>query len=236
MCSTEKRPPKGSRPVLRHDGSRIYFTAGAERRLFFYLTLAMLALGVVVRTAGVVMAPATVPRPDAAPRSGYPAMLTALLCRPREAFDPERLSAVRPRALRYLLFSALFSTAASAMGAGTGALWAGAIYLANALGMTAMAAGIGHMAMVMTAGRKAAFAEVLDIFALSAGTTLVVSWVPFSFWFTEPWKWWLVYTGLVRGLGLSRRGALTVVAGTICVLALFFLSLILFLGPGRSGI
>lgn len=181
------------------------------------------------------MAPATAPRSAAAHRPGYPAMLTGLLCRPRASFDPKRLRAVRPRALRYLLFSALFSTAASAIGAGAGAPWAGAIHLANALGMTVIAAGIGHMAMVMTAGRKAAFAEVFDIFALSAGTTLVVSWVPFSFWFTEPWKWWLVYTGLVQGLGLSRRTAVTVVAGTICVLALFFLSLILFLGPGRPG-
>lgn len=52
MCTREKRPSNESCPVLRREGSRIYFTAGAERRLFFYLTLTMLALGIVVRAAG----------------------------------------------------------------------------------------------------------------------------------------------------------------------------------------
>ncbi|MBI9085786.1 MAG: hypothetical protein JEZ11_19465 [Desulfobacterales bacterium] len=173
------------------------------------------------------MAPAIFSRAETGSRQRYLPALMALLCRPKEFFRPGRLAAEQPQALRFLVLSALFSTLATALGTGTaGRLPAAAIHMINALGMTAIGAGLGHMVMVMAAGRRVTFSRFFSVYAFAAGTTLVFSWVPFSFWFTEPWKWWLIWTGLVIGLGLPRRLALAIIAMTVCILTLLFQSLL----------
>lgn len=52
MSPSEAAQHKDARPAKRPRGTRTYFSAGAERRLFFYLTLAMLAWGMVVWATG----------------------------------------------------------------------------------------------------------------------------------------------------------------------------------------
>ena len=179
------------------------------------------------------MAPAISAQSRAGTRQRYLTALTALLCRPKDFFRACRPAAPLPQALRFLSLSACFSAAASAVGAGAHALPVAAILMINALGMTVISAGLGYMAMVMAAGRRVAFGAFFGVYAYSAGTTLIFSWVPFSFWFTEPWKWWLIWTGLVHGLGLPRRLTLAVIMLTVCILTLFFQSLLPLLATGR---
>ncbi|MBI9085787.1 MAG: hypothetical protein JEZ11_19470 [Desulfobacterales bacterium] len=52
MSPSETARHKDVRPANHPRGTRTYFSARAERRLFFYLTLAMLAWGVVVWATG----------------------------------------------------------------------------------------------------------------------------------------------------------------------------------------
>ena len=52
MAPSETAKHKTCRPAVRTRGGRTYFSASAERRLFFYLTLAMLAWGMVVWVTG----------------------------------------------------------------------------------------------------------------------------------------------------------------------------------------
>ena len=104
-------------------------------------------------------------------------------------------------------------------------LWGG-IWLVNAVGMALIAAAVGYMAMVMIIGRRATFRRFLSIYALSAGITLLVSWLPFFFWITEPWKWWLIGAGLTSGLGFRPIQAGLIVGISIVVIVLFFWALL----------
>ena len=73
------------------------------------------------------------------------------------------------------------------------------ILLANALGMVFIAAAIGYGLIAVVTGRLVPFKKLLPIYALSSGVTLLVAWLPYSLWFTEPWKWWLIGAGLTDG-------------------------------------
>lgn len=52
MSPSEAAEKKGTRPTIHSRGTRTYFSASAERRFFFYLTLAMLAWGMVAWATG----------------------------------------------------------------------------------------------------------------------------------------------------------------------------------------
>jgi hypothetical protein len=79
--------------------------------------------------------------------------------------------------------------------------------------------------MVMTMGRTVTFARFLGVYALSSGVTLLASWVPFFALLTEPWKWWLIGTGMTRRFGLRWQQALLIISLSIGILLLFFGSL-----------
>jgi len=100
-----------------------------------------------------------------------------------------------------------------------------AVLFVNAMGMALFPALIGYIVMGMTLGRKASFARLFSVYAFSFGITLLFSWVPFFLWLTEPWKWWLVFTGLTRGCDFKPWAALMVVLLSVGVILLFFYSL-----------
>jgi hypothetical protein len=68
---------------------------------------------------------------------------------------------------------------------------------------------------------NAAFAIVFSIYAFSSGVTLFLSWLPFLLWITEPWKWWLICTGLKHACHLSWKKSIVIVA--VSTIVLFFL-------------
>ncbi len=68
--------------------------------------------------------------------------------------------------------------------------------------------------------KKARFAVVFSIYAFSSGVTLFLSWLPFLVWVTEPWKWWLISTGLKNTCSLSWKRSIVIVA--LSTIVLFF--------------
>lgn len=152
--------------------------------------------------------------------------LSQLLGNPKGFFSelPPEMGMGPP--LGFLLLSSVVFSLASIMNAAVGPLVAGGIFLANAVGMVFITSGLGYMVMIMTIGRKAGYGRFFNIYAFSAGLTLLASWMPYFLFITEPWKWWLIYTGLTRSLQLKWQQALMVVGLSIAILILFFWALL----------
>ena len=139
-------------------------------------------------------------------------------------FFRELAEKTRPRrAVEFIGICCLFHALASLL---TGAYSQpvrimGPVFFMNAAGMILISSALGYMAMVMIAGKKASFAIVFSIYAFSSGVTLFLSWLPFLVWITEPWKWWLICTGLNQAGHLSWKKSILIVA--VSTLVLFFL-------------
>lgn len=130
----------------------------------------------------------------------------------------------RPRrAVEFMVLCSLFYAMASLLtGAYSQPIWIMApIFFINAAGMILISSVLGYMAMVMIAGKKAPFSIVFSIYAFSSGVTLFLSWLPFLVWITEPWKWWLICTGLKHACHLSWKKSIVIVA--LSTIVLFFL-------------
>ncbi|MGD2125482.1 MAG: YIP1 family protein [Desulfobacteraceae bacterium] len=127
--------------------------------------------------------------------------------------------------LRFLLFGSLFFAGASLTGVYTRPLLMAGILFLNAFTMPFITAAAGFMVMTIFIGRRVAFAKIFSVYAFSAGVTLLVSWIPFFVWITEPWKWWLIGIGLVKGCDLSRLQAILIIGLSIGIVVFFFMSL-----------
>ena len=90
------------------------------------------------------------------------------------------------------------------------------------MGMVFIAAGIGYMVMTMIMGRRVTFVRFFSIYALSAGVTLLASWLPFFIWLTEPWKWWLIGTGMIKCCGFRLFQVLVIIGVSMGVMFLLF--------------
>jgi hypothetical protein len=156
----------------------------------------------------------------------YLGTLTRLLANPRAVFGALPPETGWSRPLGMLAVSSLLFAGASVIAQpGPQPVYLGLIYFANAAGMTLLAAGLGWLIITLLRGREVAFRRVFTIYALAAGITLLASWVPSLVLLTEAWKWWLIGTGMTRGLGLPRRQALMVVGISIALIILLFWSL-----------
>ncbi len=113
----------------------------------------------------------------------------------------------------FMVLSSVFYAVASLLtGAYGQPMWIMSIvFFTNALGMIMLSAVIGYITMVLMVGKRAPFAGVLSIYAFSAGITLFLSWLPFMLWFTEPWRWWLVYTGFKNSCALTGKKSFWIV-------------------------
>ena len=157
----------------------------------------------------------------------YFQILTRLLGQPRWFFAELPMDFGWKRPFAFLLVSSLFFTGASLISSMPDrALLFGSLFFINAVAMTLIAAAVGYGVMLMFLGRRVPFARVFSVYALSSGVTLLAAWVPFFIWMTEPWKWWLIGTGLARGLGFSWRETLVVIGVSVIVIWLFFWSLL----------
>ncbi len=167
------------------------------------------------------------PEPKPFTMGFYYSAVNGLLRRPRAFFGmlSPHMGILPPLAVLWLS-GLIFSAARLILAMPSRPLLWGGIWLVNSVGMALIAAGIGYMAMVMMIGRKVAFRRFLGVYALSNGITLLISWLPFLFWITEPWKWWLIGTGLTSGLGLRPAQAGWIIGITIVVMVLFFGSLL----------
>lgn len=155
----------------------------------------------------------------------YVYTVAKMLGQPRRFFDTLPEKPGFGRAFGFLLVSSLFFAGASLITTlpENPALWGG-IFFANAVGMTFIGAGLGYLVMTMCMGKKVGFDRLFSVYALSAGVTLLASWVPFFIWLTEPWRWWLIGTGLVRACGFKFGYVFLIIGVSVGTMMLFFWS------------
>lgn len=157
----------------------------------------------------------------------YAATLIALLTRPRDFYASRFKQITTVQAAGILTVSGLFfATAGAMLKPGSASLTLGTILFINAIGMVAVASGIGYAAMYATVGRRYPFATLFNLFSLSSGAVLLIAWVPSAFFLTEPWKWWLVGAGMVHGLGMTKARATIIVLLTFGVVVMIVYSLL----------
>ncbi|MBU0992083.1 MAG: YIP1 family protein [Proteobacteria bacterium] len=157
----------------------------------------------------------------------YVTTLSGLLRKPgvffRESLDQE----TSLRAFLFLLISGVFSTAAALlMNPDIRALLPTGILFVNAIGMSVLAAFTGYGIMVMMVGKKISFARFFNIYAFSSGVILLASWIPFLVIITEPWRWILIGTGLVKGGQMKKFQAFMIIILSITVMTLLFWSIL----------
>ena len=107
----------------------------------------------------------------------------------------------------------------------------GSILFINAVGMVFIAAGLGYMLMLMFMGKQVSFLFFFSVYAFSSGVILLASWLPFFVWLTEPWKWWLIGTGMTKALGFRWTQAVLIIVVSFAIIALFFWSVLPVVSP-----
>jgi hypothetical protein len=131
--------------------------------------------------------------------------LSGLTLSPRRWFI-ESFPGITPReASVMLLLASLFNAAVGALPmSGTGTLMRAGILLVNALGMTTMHAIVAWLVCTVVGKPRLRFASIWMVFAIGTSPTLLIAWIPFTFFFTEPWRWVLVALGMIYGLGMEK--------------------------------
>ena len=153
----------------------------------------------------------------------YSATVMGILGHPRKFFGnmPESVGMIQ--AAGFLTVSAILHCAAALIHtAPSNYLVMGGTLLANAIGMVFLLTGLGFTVVNVTSKSKVRFGRLFRIYALSAGVTLLISWVPAVLVYTEIWKWWLIGTGMTYGLGFKWYRALSIVGFSIVTTILLF--------------
>jgi hypothetical protein len=157
----------------------------------------------------------------------YVQTLTRLLGEPGRFFSEyPRHPGFGPALCFLVVSSVIFAGARLACTAPPRPLLIGAILLLNALGMVFIASGLGYLVLRLFGGRTVNYPMFFNIYALSSGITLLASWVPFLVILSEPWKWWLIATGLTRGCGLSWKRTGLIVVGSMALIIVGFAALL----------
>jgi hypothetical protein len=134
--------------------------------------------------------------------------------------------------LGFLIVSSIFFTGASVVSSmPSNPIYLGGIFFINAVGMVLIASGLGYVVMVMFLGRSVTFKRLFSIYAFSSGITLLAAWIPFFIWFTEPWKWWLIGTGMARSCGFRSWQIIMIIGLSIGLMILFFLTVLPLVSP-----
>lgn len=151
-----------------------------------------------------------------------------ILIEPRQFFSELSTRSTLAKSLGFCVICSLFYVAASLLtGAYPAPVKMGAIFFFNSVGMVFIGSGLSYTVMVMTHGKNCNFGRVFSVHAFSSGVVLLVSWMSFFMWFTEPWKWWLVYTGFKNTCSLSWKQALMILSISMVVQFFFMYSLYL---------
>jgi len=142
----------------------------------------------------------------------YAYSLIQLLIEPGVFFKELAEKTTLRKALGFMVICSVFFAIASLLtGAYSKSVWImGVIFFVNAAGMILMSSLLGYTAMVIILGKRTSFPIIFSLYAFSSGVTLFISWLPFFLWFTEPWKWWLIYTGFKNTCGLKWNQALLI--------------------------
>ncbi len=123
------------------------------------------------------------------------------------------------RTLGFMVICCGFFAGASLLtGAYSKPVWIMAgVFFVNAAGMIIISSLLGFTAMVLIFGKRSSFSIIFSLYTFASGVTLFISWLPFLLWFTEPWKWWLIYTGFKNTCGFTWKQALIILLVSIPV-------------------
>lgn len=156
----------------------------------------------------------------------YVCPLAQLLIEPGPFFKGVRYQTGIRKVCGFLMICCIFFTISSLLtGVYPGPVrQMAAVFFAGTAGMVLLSSLLGYIAMIMIAGKKAGYAAVFSVYAYSHGITLFISWLPFFLWFSEPWKWWLIFTGLKITCGLKGRQAFLVLVSAMTVQFFFMYS------------
>jgi hypothetical protein len=149
--------------------------------------------------------------------------LAKMLGEPRSFFNelPVDLGILNP--LGFLIVSSIFYTGANMINSmPANPIYLGSILFINTVGMVIIESGLGYMVMVMFLGRSVTFKRLFCIYAFSAGTTLLVAWIPFFIWLTGPWKWWLIGTGMAWSCGFRNWHIIMIIGLSLGMMILLF--------------
>ncbi|CCK80092.1 YIP1 family protein [Desulfobacula toluolica] len=140
----------------------------------------------------------------------YSYSLIQLLIEPGQFFKELPEKATLRKTLGFMVISCVFFTIASLLtGAYSKPVWIMAvIFFANASGMILISSVLGYISMAMILGKRTSFFIIFSLYVFSSGVTLFISWLPFLLWFSEPWKWWLIYTGFKNTCMLTWKQVL----------------------------
>ena len=150
-------------------------------------------------------------------------VLSKMLGEPRSFFSelPVDIGFIKP--LGFLIVSSIFFTGASVVSSmPSNPISLGSIFFINAVGMVLIASCLGYMVMVMFLGRAVTFKKFFSIYAFSSGITLLAAWIPFFIWITEPWKWWLIGTGMARACGFRSWQIIMIIGLSLAIMVLLF--------------
>lgn len=147
--------------------------------------------------------------------------LSAMLVRPGTFFSQRFDRIATAQATGILLISSLFFAASGALiDTGGTPMRTGLILLVNALGMVGIGSVLSFLTATIFGVRQSAFSRLWSVFCLCSAAVLLIAWVPGAFMLTEPWKWWLIGIGMVKGLGMTKTGAAITVLFTFGVLVM----------------
>jgi len=152
--------------------------------------------------------------------------LTRILAEPRRFFlELKETNGFRKPIAFLVVSSVIFTLASMIVATPSEPLKAIVIYLVNAMGMSFITMVLGYLTMVTIFGKRVSFSRLFTIYSLASGVTLLVSWVPYFIWFTEPWKWWIIGSGFVNACGFRWYQALVIIAVTLFIMISSFLAL-----------
>ena len=151
--------------------------------------------------------------------STYIQTLSCIVKQPKLFYQEKSAEKSWKKPLYVLLISALiFSLASVVAGMANTPLVMGLVYLANAIGMVFIASAIGYVLIRLFQKSFVSFQRVFAIYAYASGAVLVLAWMPYMLWITEPWRWWMVGCGLVKDIGFTVKGAATIVILNILII------------------
>lgn len=153
--------------------------------------------------------------------------VTRILRAPRRYFSAGREKTNTAFTMAFLIVSAVVYTFGFSMVNPTsGILKNVGISMTNALGMVVVTSVICYLMMVMMFGQRVSFQQLFGIIARASGVTMLVAWVPYFIWLTEPWKWYLIWIGL-SAIGQFRWYQTTMILlSSIFIIVTFFYSLL----------
>ena len=157
----------------------------------------------------------------------YVDTLIALLTRPGVFYATRFKQVTTFQSLVILTISGIFFAVAGTLCRFDSApLSVGLILFINAIGMAVIGSAACYLALIATASRRYSFGLLFSIFSLSSSAVFLIAWVPSAFFLTEPWKWWLIGTGMVNGLGMSKTRAAVTALLTFTAMVILIYSLL----------